>query len=168
LERTAEKHGRSTAGRSAAQEDGLMVAWLVTMVPGIEEHVVTILNYRLSSRRVAEIIEQLYVDQRMGLANRLEYAKTGKSSCPARLALVDGVPYAEELWCGTGDRFFWARKVDDLHVTADEHGNEKLTWKEGKRPDLSKIRELFGPPASELLEVDPNAEPDAAPDRGGK
>jgi hypothetical protein len=138
-----------------------MVAWLVTMVPGIEEHVVTILNYRLSSRRVAEIIEQLYVDQRMGLATRLEYAKTGKSSCPARLALVDGVPYAEELWCGSGDRFLWARKVEDLHVTTDEHGNEKLTWKERKRPGLSKIRELFGPLASELPEDTPSAEPGA-------
>jgi hypothetical protein len=85
-----------------------MVAWLVTIVPGIKDHVVTILIYRLSRRR-----------------------------------------------------------VDDLYVTTDEHGNQKLRWKERKRPDLTKIRELFGLPASELPEDVPNEGPDAAPERGG-
>ena len=122
-----------------------MVAWIVTMEPG-EHEVITILNYRLSGKRVGKIIEQLYVDQRMDLGSRLAYAKTGQTRCPAKYALVDEVPYGEELWCGSGDRFFWARKVDDLKVIVDKAGNEKLVWKERKRPDLSKIRELFGTP----------------------
>jgi hypothetical protein len=141
-----------------------MVAWLVTLVPGIQEQVVTILNYRLSGKKVAKIVEQLYVDQRMDFADRLEYARTGKSSCPAKPASVDGVPYSEEVLCGSGDRFFWARKVDDLRVTTDEEGNERLTWNERKRPDLSEIRERFGPQASELSDDDIGLGPDDSAD----
>jgi hypothetical protein len=145
-----------------------MVAWLITMVPGIEEHVVTILNYRLSSKSVGAIMEQLYVDQRMGLESRLEYAKTGKGSCPTRISLVDGIPYGEELWCGSGDRYFWARKVDNLCTTTDEQGNVKLTWTERKRPDFSEIRELLGQPALEAPAVSRAAEQNAAADRGNR
>jgi len=118
------------------------------MVPEIKEEVITILNYRLSGRKVGAIMEQFYVDRQNGLSSRLEYARTGKARCPWRNAVIDGVP-SEELWCGSGDRFFWARKVANLKVIADEHGYEKLVWTERKRPDLSKIREALGLPPPE-------------------
>ena len=105
-----------------------MVAWLITMVPGIDQRIITVLNHRLSGKTVAQIMEQLYVHQLTGNASRLRYAKTRKSDCPARMAIVDGLPYADEWWCGSGDRFFWARRVKDLQVTTDEHGNERMVW----------------------------------------
>ena len=121
-----------------------MVAWLITMVPGKEEKIIAILNYRLSSKKVGVLMEQLYANQRQDLCVRLEYAKTGKARCPWRYSLVDGAPYAGELWCGEGDRYFWARTVDNLQVITDKYGNERLTWTERKRPDLRGVREALG------------------------
>ncbi len=127
-----------------------MVAWLITMVPGVEEDVITVLNYRLSSSRVAAIMERLYVERREGLSSLLEYTKTGKPRCRARVSIVDGVPWSEELMCGSGDRFFWARKVDNLHVVTEVGGRERLIWTERKRPDLSGVRESLGLPQPDL------------------
>ena len=126
-----------------------MVAWLITMVPGTTEEVITILNYRLSHRTVGVFMERLYVERREGLSGFLEYTKTGKANCPWKLATVDGVPWSEELWCGSGDRVFWARKVDNLKVINDENGCEKFVWRERKRPDLTAVREALGLPAPE-------------------
>jgi len=122
-----------------------VVAWLITMVPGAHEEVITILNYRLSNRTVGAIMERLYVERREGLSDLLEYTKTGKARCPWKISTVNGVPWGEELTCGSGDRFFWARKVDDIRVVTDPAGRDRFVWKERKRPDLSKIRDALGP-----------------------
>jgi len=119
------------------------------MVPGTTEKVITILNYRLSHRTVGVFMERLYVERREGLSGLLEYTKTGKANCPWKLATVDGVPWSEELWCGSGDRIFWARKVDNLKVINDENGCEKFVWRERGRPDLTAVREALGLPAPE-------------------
>lgn len=126
-----------------------MVAWLITMVPGPTEEVITVLNYRLSNRTVGAIMERLYVEKHEGLSSLIEYAKTGKAKCPWKPAMIDGVPWSEELWCGSGDRIFWARKVDNLKVITDKYGQEKLTWSERKRPDLTAVRKALGLPAPE-------------------
>jgi hypothetical protein len=119
------------------------------MVPGPSGEVITILNYRLSHRTVGAIMERLYVEKREGLSGLLKYTKTGKASCPWELAIVDGVPWSEELWCGSGDRIFWARKVDNLKVIKDENGREKFIWRERKRPDLTAVRKALGLPVLE-------------------
>lgn len=111
------------------------------MVPGPREEVITVLNYRLSHRTVGAIMERMYIEKREGLNGVVEYAKTGYTW---RLATVDGVPWSDDLWCGSGDRVFWARKVDHLHVVEDSEGREKLSWSERKRPDLSAVREALG------------------------
>jgi len=121
-----------------------MVAWLITMVPGVKEEIITILNYRLSQSTVGAIMERLYIERREGLIGQLEYAKTGKARCPWKSATIDGIPYTEELWCGSGDRVFWARKVDKVKVTTDQYGHEKLVWAERERPDFSALRKTIG------------------------
>ena len=126
-----------------------MVAWLISMVPGVTEEVITILNYRLSNRTVGVIMERLYVQRREGLRGLLEYTRTGKARSPWQNTTLDGIPWGEELICGSGDRFFWARKVENLKVHIDENGDEKFTWTERKRPDLSKFRETLGLPPLE-------------------
>lgn len=120
-----------------------MVAWIITMVPSPDQEIITILNYRLSGSKVGKIMEQLYMDQRMGMSARVEYAKSGNTRCPVQNAIVDGIPYGEELLCGSGERYFWARKVDDLRVAVDKDGREQLKWKERKRPDLGNLRNLL-------------------------
>jgi hypothetical protein len=61
----------------------------------------------------------------------------------ARVAVVDGVPYAEELYCGDGQRFLWARKVDKLRVATRPDGQEHLVWEERPRPDLRGLGEIL-------------------------
>lgn len=116
------------------------------MVPGPTQEVITVLNYRLSSRTVGAIMERMYVEKRQDLIDLVEYAKTGKTRCPWKLSTVDGVPWSEELWCGSGDRIFWARKVDNLQVIRDKDGMETLTWSERKRPDFTAVRKALGLP----------------------
>jgi hypothetical protein len=128
-----------------------MVAWLITEVPNPTDVVMTVLNYRLSGSTVGSIMERLYVERRLGLFALLEYAKTGKTPAPWKHGTLDGLPWSEEVWCGSGDRFYWGRKVDSLKITSDGQGPERLIWAERKRPDLSHIREAIGlPPLEEV------------------
>lgn len=126
-----------------------MVAWLITEVPNPTDVVVTVLNYRLSGSTVGSIMERLYVERRLGLFALLEYVKTGKTPAPWKHATLDGLPWSEEVWCGSGDRFYWGRKVDNLKITSDGQCPERLIWSERKRPELSHIREAIGLPALE-------------------
>ena len=126
-----------------------MVAWLITEVPNPTDVVVTVLNYRLSGSTVGTIMERLYVERRLGLFAVLEYVKTGKTPAPWKHATLDGLPWSEEVWCGSGDRFYWGRKVDNLKITSDGQRSECLTWAERKRPDLSHIREAIDLPTLE-------------------
>lgn len=121
-----------------------MIAWLITMTPGSTEEVITVLNYRLSSRTVGAIMERMYIEKREGLSSLVEYAKIGKANCPWKQSVFDSIPYDEKLWCGSGDRYFWARKVDNLEITTDKDGHEKLTWTERKRPDFTAVRKALG------------------------
>jgi hypothetical protein len=123
-----------------------MVAWLVTEVPNPSDVIVTVLSYRLSGSTVGSIIERLYVERRLGLHALVEYTKSGATPAPWRHAVVDGLSWSEEVWCGSGDRFYWGRKVDKLKVVSADSGVERLTWVERKRPDLSHVREAIGLP----------------------
>jgi len=122
-----------------------MVAWLITEAPGITEKVVAVVNYRRSSSYVGQLMEQLYVLKHHDPSSWLEYAKSGATRCAARPAVVDGIHRGEELWCGSGDRYFWARKVDNLRAETDEYGREHLLWTERTRPDLKKFVEALKP-----------------------
>jgi hypothetical protein len=124
-----------------------VVAWLITMVPCLpEEEVVTVLNPRMSSSRVGAIMERLYIERREGLNSLLEYTKTGKARCPWKFSTNDGVPWSDDIWCGSGDRYFRARKVDNLRVVVGAGGHETLVWTERKPPDLSGLKETLGHP----------------------
>ena len=126
-----------------------MVAWLITEVPNPTDVVVTVLGHGLSGSTVGSIMERLYVERKLGLGGLLEYVKTGKTPAPWKHATLDGIPWSEEVCCGSGDRFYWGRKVDDLKVESDCRGSERLIWSERKRPDLLHIRKALGLPALE-------------------
>jgi hypothetical protein len=89
-------------------------------------------------------MERLYIERHEGLSALLEYTKAGKAFSPWKFTTLNGIPWSEELWCGSGDRYFWARKVEKLRVIHDENGREKYLWTERKRPDLSHVRETIG------------------------
>jgi len=119
------------------------VAWLITMVPGRTEEVIAILNCRCSGSTVANVMEHLYIMRRCDPSVVLAHAVTGKTPYPAQYSIVDGVSWTEELMCGSGDRRFWARKVDSLRVEDDGHGREIFKWSERKRPDLRDVAEAW-------------------------
>ncbi len=89
-------------------------------------------------------MERLYVERRGGLTALLEYARTGKARCPWQFATICGIPWGEEVICGSGDKFYHGRKVDGLKIVRLPSGDERLTWQERPRPDFSELRETLG------------------------
>jgi hypothetical protein len=61
------------------------------------------------------------------------------NSYPAQFGALDGVPRQGEIICGHNP-YLRARLVDDFSVEIEAEGNEKPTWKERPRPDVSWIR----------------------------
>ena len=95
----------------------------------VYDPIVAILNYRLSGKRVREIIELIYVNECSSLGERLAYAKNKKDNpYPAQF---EG-NFEGRITCGHNP-FLYARLVDDLRVEVDENGEEKLKWKERTR-----------------------------------
>jgi hypothetical protein len=116
-----------------------MVAWLITWEwignhAKVENKIAAILNYRLSSDTVREIMEQIYINNYTSLGERVAYAKNKKNHpYPAQSDRINGVPWSGRMYCGHNP-FLYARIVDDLCVNVDENREETLTWKERSRP----------------------------------
>lgn len=110
-----------------------MKYWLVTW-EAIGDHIVidneiaTILNYRLSSRRVRDIVERIYVDSWFSLSERLAYAKSKKSTLD-RARVERGM-----IFCGENP-FLWGRIVNNINIERDEMLHEKIMWEEIDRSD---------------------------------
>lgn len=118
-------------------------AWLVTWI-GTGKHaewegkVVSLLNYRLSDRAVADYMERHWIDSFGSPSERLAYAKSKKNTpYPAQFDTVevDGkrVPYEGRMYCGPNP-FLYGRLVQNIHVEVDEDGNEQLKWDDIPRP----------------------------------
>lgn len=124
---------------------GRITAWLVTW-EWIGNHtkrkdkIAAILNWRLSPKRVAEIIEIIYANEFYTLEERLAIAKN-KTANPyqTRYDDIQGIPWEGRLFCGHNP-FLEARLVDNLYVVKDNEGNQKLIWDEREKPDLSWIQ----------------------------
>jgi len=118
-----------------------IVAWLITWEwigyhARVENKIAAILNYRLAEDTVREIIERIYINDYTSLRERVAYARNKKNHpYPAQNDRVNGVPWAGRMYCGRNP-YLYARIVDDLCVSVDENGEEKLTWKERPKPKL--------------------------------
>jgi hypothetical protein len=118
-----------------------MAHWLVTWAgpkepPSTEARIAGIFSGRVSPRAVAAHIEQLYVDSKGSLSERLAYAKN-KNKWPYRAYFdtLKGAAWLGRIYCGHNP-YLYARIVDDLKVIRTESGEEVITWKEQARPEV--------------------------------
>ena len=111
-----------------------MIAWLVTW-EWFGEHakrgskVAAVLNPRLESERVRELVEFLYATENLTVGEQMGLAKRGHNPCPATFGTLNGVPWAGQIQCGHNP-FLFARLADELRLEPDEHGESIPKWKE--------------------------------------
>jgi hypothetical protein len=76
------------------------------------------------------MVEQIYVNERYSLSERIAYAKNRKTNpYPAYFGTFKNADCAWEVYCGHNP-YLYARLVDDLKVELDSNGKEMLIWKE--------------------------------------
>ncbi len=91
-----------------------------------------ILPPRMSSERVADIVEVSYARSNSNLSELAAYAKRRSANpYPAREGIEEfGVRQGDRIICGAHP-WLYARKVDELSVTVDaESGFEQISWVE--------------------------------------
>ena len=119
-----------------------MVAWLITWEwqgghAKVKDNIASILNYRLSSERVLEIVELLYANNKYDLSERLAYAKNKKNNpYPAEYHRIKLIRYMGRITCGHNP-WLYARVVDNIRIEHNNDGREILKWDE--RPIPSPI-----------------------------
>jgi hypothetical protein len=112
-----------------------MKAWLITWEwvgdhAKVKKSIVAIMSFRSSAHRMRETVEQIYVNERYSLGERVEYAKSKKSNpYRAYLGTYKGAHCLWEVYCGHNPHLY-ARIVSDLKVEINRNGKETLTWKE--------------------------------------
>lgn len=127
-----------------------MKAWLIIR-DWIGDHaavhgdrIVCLLNPRLTPEKVGQTMEQLYVNERGSLQERVAYAKSAKSwpyrpRCgSAETESGKTVPWAYSICCGHNP-WFHARLVKNIEVITDESDNKTLKWEEVQKPVLSDL-----------------------------
>ena len=132
-----------------------ITAWLVTWEwcgdhAKRDDKVAAIFNARLSSERVREHVEFIYLSAMYSLTERAEYARDNKlNPYPARFGTLDGVTWKGKIRCGHNPELR-ARLVEDFAVERDEQGKEIAHWEERPKPQTAWIRgeqsrECLGP-----------------------
>jgi hypothetical protein len=118
-----------------------MKAWLITW-EWVGEHVkvdneiAAILNSRLSSKKVIEIIELLYMNASYTFSEQLAYVKNKrKNPYPPYYGTLGNIPWLGEIYCGHNP-YLYARQVRNLRVQADEIDKEILLWDEIPKPAI--------------------------------
>jgi hypothetical protein len=112
-----------------------MMAWLITWqgsgaLAEAQKPIVAIMNSRISGDRMLKIIEQIYVNERYSLSERIAYVKNRKNNpYPAYFGTFKNAHCSWEVYCGPNP-YLYARVVGDLKVELNSDGEEELTWKE--------------------------------------
>lgn len=115
-----------------------MVCWLITWESvgkhaQVENKIAAVLNPRLSSDKVRDIVELIHVNSYFSLAERLAYAKNKYTPYPAYFAKRKGISIKDRIYCGLNP-YLYARLVDGIHVRVNKNRDERLVWRERQRP----------------------------------
>jgi len=119
-----------------------MTTWLITW-DWIGDHarmdegkkVVAVLNYRLGSNEVRELVEQLYMASEYSDREKIEIALNMRPNpYVAEFEKINGVPRHGEVRCGHNPHLY-ARKVRNLRVVVNDEGLEQALWDEMSRRD---------------------------------
>jgi len=108
-----------------------LVTWEGTSPPKRQsERIVSIFGCRVSSGRILEHVEQLYVDRLYSLHEKIAYARRRSDNpYPAKYVSVNGAQWTGRITCGHNP-FLLARPVKNLNLYEGANGEEVLTWDE--------------------------------------
>ena len=108
-----------------------LITWEGTSPPRRQaDRIVSILGYRVSSARVQEYVEQLYVDHLYSLHEKLSYARHRTDNpYPAEYHQMNGVRWGGRITCGHNPHLL-ARPVKNLTLIDCGRGKDVLTWDE--------------------------------------
>jgi len=115
-----------------------MSAWLITWDCSgnhakPRDRVVEILDPRLSSERVRQIVELLY-HKDAPLSEKVDWRlRRRQQPYPAESPSFHGVKWEGEINCGHNP-WLRARLVDNLIIGTDENGRERASWTDGHSP----------------------------------
>ena len=130
--------------KTGARQNGIC-AWLVTWEwagphAQVTDPIAAILPWRLSAKRVADIVELLYANSEYSLAERVAYAKD-KSSAPyrAEFGTFRRAPWEGRIVCGHNPHLE-ARLVRRLRVQRGPAGEGILVWEERLHPEAGQDR----------------------------
>ncbi|HMU64913.1 MAG TPA: hypothetical protein PKD35_09545 [Nitrosomonas sp.] len=113
----------------------LGAAWLITWEGTSppkrrSKRIVSILGCRVSSGRVLEHVEQLYIDLLYSLHEKITYARhRAKNPYSAEYVKIDGIQPGDRITCGHNP-FLLARLVKNLEFHHGADGEEVLAWDE--------------------------------------
>ena len=108
-----------------------LITWEGTSPPKSQrERIVSILGYRVSSDRVLECVEQIYVDRLYSLHEKMSYARhRADNAFPAEYHRVGGISWGGRITCGHDPQLL-ARPVKNLTLSEGSRGEDVLSWDE--------------------------------------
>lgn len=108
-----------------------LITWEGTSSPKRQsERIVSILGYRISSARILQYVEQIYVDRLYSMHEKMSHARRRTDNpYPAEYCRINGVQWGGRITCGHSP-FLLARPVKDLILSEGARGEEVLTWDE--------------------------------------
>ena len=115
-----------------------LVTWEGTSLPKRQiERIVSIFGYRVSSSRILEYVEQIYIDHFYSLHEKMTYARHRTDNpYSAEYAKINGIQWEGRITCGHNP-FLLARPVKNLVLHEGADGKEVLTWDEIPIPKLT-------------------------------
>ena len=108
-----------------------LITWEGTSPPKRQsERIVSILGYRVSSSRILEYVEQIYVDHLYSLHEKMSYARHRTDNpYPAEYHRINGVQWGGRITCGHNPHLL-ARMVKNLTLSEGTRGEDVLSWEE--------------------------------------
>jgi hypothetical protein len=105
--------------------------------PGADK-IISIFNYRKTSKFIKEFIEEYYCSTFYSHAEKLALAAMNKKNpYPAIYVEIKGVPYEGQIICGSNPSIY-GRKVRNLQILDNNRNKKKITWEEIPWSTISK------------------------------
>ena len=136
---------RVVVGELMKNKDVIKSAWLVrwerldpTTRDINEAEIAAILPGRISSKRIQELVRQLYISKICMIRDKINAMACPEIIPPIRFASsIDGKQWLYRFTCGDDDPYLDARIVKNLRALSDGDGKNRCVWDDLPRPNYN-------------------------------